>query len=477
MPTHTASPLSFVVFLWGGVADTKKISWASWDKVTAPKNSGGLGLGSLKAFNISLIAKWWWRLRNNKEAIWCKVITGIHNLNNKPSHQMSDKSIIGVWKNIAGIKEDLEKVGVNMEEVFKKEVRSCRETIVRRISHIQHLNLVHRLRRDLEHPDEIPFKKCFKLFKYTRENFWVLRFWLDKWNGDSTLKEAFPQLYRLEKKKHCKIGDRIKTTQIQWEWRSSTAAETLTQDINILSTRIGNFRPSIGEDGWICNLAEDGNFRVRDLRQAIDTTQLGASMEDIINWTHDVPIKVSCFIWRANLGRILTSCALMKRGIQIYSLICSFCNNAEEDEMNVLWNCPFAVMIWEWVLKWCGMQKPTANSISDVLKAMDQVDGSAKKRKDMTAICYGTMWMIWKARCDWIFKKRRHSPTKVADEVKTIVYTWLKHRRSKCHYSWINWCIDPEAQRKKRCRLVDGRESKRTKGSPGIDKAGVGTRK
>ncbi|KAL4578242.1 hypothetical protein LXL04_014362 [Taraxacum kok-saghyz] len=401
MPTHTTSPvnlfkyvlmamLSFVVFLWGGVADTKKISWASWDKVTAPKNSGGLGLGSLKAFNISLIAKWWWRLRNNKEAIWCKVITGIHNLNNKPSHQMSDKSITGVWKNIAGIKEDLEKVGVNMEEVFKKEVRSY------------------------------------------------------KWNGDNTLKEAFPQLYRLEKKKHYKIGDRIKTTQIQWEWRSSTAAETLTRDINILSTRIGNFRPSIGEDGWICNLAEDGNFRVRDLRQAIDTTQLGASMEDIINWTHDVPIKVSCFIWRANLGRILTSCALMKRGIQIYSLICSFCNNAEEDEMNVLWNCPFAVMIWEWVLKWCGMQKPTANSISDVLKAMDQVDGSAKKRKDMTAICYGTMWMIWKARCDWIFKKRRHSPTKVADEVKTIVYTWLKHRRSKCHYSWINWCIDPE---------------------------------
>ena len=133
----------------------------------------------------------------------------------------------------------------------------------------------------------------------------------------------------------------------------------------------------------------------------------------------------------------------MKRGIQIDSPICSFCNNAEEDVMHVLWNCPFAVTVWEWVLKWCGLQKPTANSISDVLKAMDQVDGSAKKRKDMTAICYDTMWMIWKARCDWIFKKRRHSPTKVADEVKSIVYTWLKHRRSKCHYSWINWCIDP----------------------------------
>ncbi|CAI9271124.1 unnamed protein product [Lactuca saligna] len=51
----------------------------SWDKVTASKNDGGLGIGSLKAHNIGLIMKWVWRLRTEKEALWCKVIVGLHN--------------------------------------------------------------------------------------------------------------------------------------------------------------------------------------------------------------------------------------------------------------------------------------------------------------------------------------------------------------------------------------------------------------
>lgn len=35
--------------------DKKNIHWISWDMVLALKNVGGLGLGSLKAQNITLI--------------------------------------------------------------------------------------------------------------------------------------------------------------------------------------------------------------------------------------------------------------------------------------------------------------------------------------------------------------------------------------------------------------------------------------
>ncbi|KAL4577889.1 hypothetical protein LXL04_014004 [Taraxacum kok-saghyz] len=51
--------------------------------------------------------------------------------------------------------------------------------------------------------------------------------------------------------------------------------------------------------------------------------------------------------------------------------------------------------------------------------------------------------LIWKARCDRVFKRNRISPTIVADNVKSIVFTWLKHRKSKCSYNWVEWCNNP----------------------------------
>lgn len=34
-----------------------KIHWVSWDKVVAPKEIGGIGVGSPRALNISLLVK------------------------------------------------------------------------------------------------------------------------------------------------------------------------------------------------------------------------------------------------------------------------------------------------------------------------------------------------------------------------------------------------------------------------------------
>ncbi|GJW68642.1 putative RNA-directed DNA polymerase, eukaryota, reverse transcriptase zinc-binding domain protein [Tanacetum coccineum] len=67
-------------FFWGGSANEKKISWIAWDKVTSPRNMGGLGIGSLKASNQSLLAKWWWRIRNEEHALWSKVICSLYGL-------------------------------------------------------------------------------------------------------------------------------------------------------------------------------------------------------------------------------------------------------------------------------------------------------------------------------------------------------------------------------------------------------------
>lgn len=55
-------------FLWGGIGGKAKIHWVDWSKIVAEKKDGGLGVGTLKAQNIALLTKWWWRLINDKES-------------------------------------------------------------------------------------------------------------------------------------------------------------------------------------------------------------------------------------------------------------------------------------------------------------------------------------------------------------------------------------------------------------------------
>ncbi|CAI9295050.1 unnamed protein product [Lactuca saligna] len=79
-------------------------------------------MGSLKALNLALIGKWWSRLRNEGTSLWRESIMGIHNLKNKAADCISKKSIPGVWNNIAGVKSEFLKVGINFDEVIKKQV-------------------------------------------------------------------------------------------------------------------------------------------------------------------------------------------------------------------------------------------------------------------------------------------------------------------------------------------------------------------
>ncbi|XP_023729370.1 uncharacterized protein LOC111877058 [Lactuca sativa] len=175
-------------FLWGGSEEQTKIHWVTWEKVIADKKLGGLGVGSLKALNTSLIVKWFWRLRVEQRALWAKVIKG-------------------TWKNITGAKKDLEKKGVSIDQVIKKNVQPHGVT-------------------------------------------------------------------------------------------------------------------------WSCGLTTDGEFNVKALRVRLQTQEpvgIGKFL-----WVKQVPLKVTSFIWRARLGRILAVVELIKRAVMVDSNICQQCGNAEE---------------------------------------------------------------------------------------------------------------------------------------------------
>ena len=61
-------------FLWGSTNTVKKIHWVGWEKVTKPKEEGGLGLQTAKGRNVDLLSKLNWRFHTEGEAPWAKVL-------------------------------------------------------------------------------------------------------------------------------------------------------------------------------------------------------------------------------------------------------------------------------------------------------------------------------------------------------------------------------------------------------------------
>ncbi|CAI9293686.1 unnamed protein product [Lactuca saligna] len=180
---------------------------------------------------------------------------------------------------------------------------------------------------------------------------------LDRWIGEAILKESFPELYKLERKERCKISDGIQPGGIRWDWKSNPALMSQLSEADMV-------------------------FRVDVLRSKIDgkdtTTPPG---EGLINWIHEVPLKVKCFMWRVAMDRIPTATALLKRGVQIGTSTCSYCKSEDEDAAHVILRCPMAAKVWEWVFIWCGLPGTKFGSISELVKLLTQWGTCPNKEK------------------------------------------------------------------------------------------------
>jgi len=77
-------------FLWGGLEGGRKISWKV---VCQPKEVGGLGVRDVSLVNLSLLAKWKWRLLQGDNTLWKEILVERYGL--KVGEFL--KEGVGVW--------------------------------------------------------------------------------------------------------------------------------------------------------------------------------------------------------------------------------------------------------------------------------------------------------------------------------------------------------------------------------------------
>ncbi|KAJ0853546.1 putative RNA-directed DNA polymerase [Helianthus annuus] len=385
-------------FLWGGCMEKSKVSWVPWFKVVAPKNKGGLGIGSLASTNKALMIKWCVRYKNELSSLWARVITAIHGGPRCQSSIPLKNSIGGVWKSIV-------KMG--------------------RSNEIQPIMVREKMVVDLGSGD----KTCF---------------WLDPWAGGRPLCELFPNLFQLESNKRCSVSDRYNIIQgrAEWFWGSSNVLpnEELKNEWADCLVRIKNIIISDRSDGWLWKLGERKvDFQVSIVRAELDDINL-INETKVLNWLHWLPKKVNCFLWRVVLDRIATKEALQIRRLHLNSSNCVLCNESLESVSHLLITCDMAQQTWILIFQWMKIPLPRyILSVVQLLEFIGSYKGGKKLNRAVYTVAAATCWNIWLMRNAVIFKSKPPDIAKLISDIKAISYTWIKNRAGLSDISWENW--------------------------------------
>ncbi|GKA69091.1 hypothetical protein Tco_0775155 [Tanacetum coccineum] len=211
-------------FFWGSSEDSKKLAWVKWSNILASLDKGGLGVGSLKAFNMSLLLKWRWRLFHNPNALWVHVVKAIHG--DEAGIDIRGCHTNGVWASIVGSIFHLHSSGI------------------------------------------VPLNSIrFKVGDGSS-----IRFWKDTWLGDDPLYIRYNILYHLEKYKDCFIQQRIANGSWFWDWSRPVNMGRTKAEFDALISDIANLKPEelVDSDTCIRSLSHDDKFSVNSVRKHID---------------------------------------------------------------------------------------------------------------------------------------------------------------------------------------------------------------
>ncbi|GKB05904.1 RNA-directed DNA polymerase, eukaryota, reverse transcriptase zinc-binding domain protein [Tanacetum coccineum] len=169
-----------------------------WQKVIADKKDGGLGVGSIKAKNLSLLGKWRWQFLNEKDALWSKVISKIYGSDGGFDVRRGSRQKSSIWGSIIGSCSELNQFDISLSNLIVKKISSGSQTL----------------------------------------------FWNDSWLKDiGPLKFRFPRLYALDLNKNCSVAERWSKIddiwQGNWAWRREPSGRALT-DLTPLAKAIHN---------------------------------------------------------------------------------------------------------------------------------------------------------------------------------------------------------------------------------------------
>jgi hypothetical protein len=153
----------------------------------------------------------------------------------------------------------------------------------------------------------------------------VIKFWEDKWLGNTTLREQYPALYSTVCHKGDTIAKVMKTSPPNVTFRRDLSGQRLVS-WNALLQHLANIQVQSEHDEFRWNLHESGKFSVASMYNALILRDVPI---DLVSnnklWKLKIPLRIKVFGWYLRKGVILTKDNLIKRNWH-GSKECVFCH-------------------------------------------------------------------------------------------------------------------------------------------------------
>ena len=260
-----------------------------------------------------------------------------------------------------------------------------------------------------------------------KPNIISFRFWHDRWIGDNTLKDLYPELYVCSAVKDACISEVLwipkgGTVRV-WDLRFYRAFEDweLAASYSLFQL-IQTCIPQGDRSDILCwQLKGNGKFDIRSYYHVI----WGASNSLFPwkgVWKPKIPRRVEFFLWTAAHGRILTLDNLMLRGRPLASWCCMCCCDGESVD-HLLLHCPVTHSLWTFMLQAFGIHWVMPSSVVGLLSCWHQWLGN--HNSDIWNLVPGClMWIVWLERNRRSFEDNE----KTLDELKVL-----------CQRSLLKW--------------------------------------
>ncbi|KAM0044311.1 putative reverse transcriptase zinc-binding domain-containing protein [Helianthus debilis subsp. tardiflorus] len=195
-------------------------------------------------------------------------------------------------------------------------------------------------------------------------------------------------------------------------------------------------------DKWFWLDSEDGEqevFSVKSVRSLLDKSRITTDnyVPERCKW---IPTKCNLFIWRADMYRIATVDALIKRNIDVGSPICRLCGDGDENVEHLFTSCFFASMLWSWIGNWCKCRPLVVFFFRDLIEVHNHAGLDEKKKKVLKGLIRIRCWSIWRSRNEARFKNKEAKLEFIIGEVKKLGFLWYKTRNKNVDTSWSDWC-------------------------------------
>jgi hypothetical protein len=285
-------------FWWAQQDNENKVHWMSWDKLSLPKNWGGLGYKDLHSFNLAMLAKQAWRLLTDPSSLCARVLkakyfpdTGV--LQAEPKEGMSY-----TWRSIL------------------KGIQLLKEGVIKRVGDGTSINV-----------------------------------WQDPW----VPREGCPFL--ITRRGNTMIDHVSELLDpISGSWDHELVDDCLWPADAIHVKKIPVCMEM--EDFWAWRLEPKGNFSVKSAyklhRTLVEPGGSSSGLLPLANeklfswnniWSCPCPPNVKQFLWRLAHDSLPHRCNIARRGIEIDTL-CRVCNRLNEDGAHVFLRCKGVKQVW-----------------------------------------------------------------------------------------------------------------------------------